>query len=162
MKLYHGSNMVVETPKIIKSKKNLDFGMGFYLTSSREQAEKWAYIKTRRKGTGSPTVSVFQIDESAMKKLSVLGFDSPQAEWLQYVVKNRTGYCEDAGYDIVYGPIADDSTMIVLNLYIEGKLTEESTIQELMTQKLKDQYVFKNEQALSYLHYKEAILCKKN
>lgn len=162
MKLYHGSNVIVEKPRIINSKKNLDFGAGFYLTTSREQAEKWAYIKTHRKGTGAPMVSVFQFDESAMKPLSVLGFDKPQTEWLQYVVKNRTGYSENSEYDIVYGPIADDNTMIVLNLYIEGKLSEESTIQELLTQKLKDQYVFKNERALSLLHYKEAILCKKN
>ena len=42
MILYHGSNVEVNEPKIIKSKRLLDFGTGFYLTSDFEQAKKWA------------------------------------------------------------------------------------------------------------------------
>ena len=42
MKLYHGSNVVVENPQLIPSKRLLDFGEGFYLTSDLEQARKWA------------------------------------------------------------------------------------------------------------------------
>ena len=38
MVLYHGSNIEVKEPKIIKSKRLLDFGTGFYLTSDYEQA----------------------------------------------------------------------------------------------------------------------------
>ena len=40
MKLYHGSNMVVEKTEIREKLRALDFGAGFYLTSSREQAAK--------------------------------------------------------------------------------------------------------------------------
>ncbi len=32
MKLYHGSNVTVKNPRIIESKRALDFGNGFYLT----------------------------------------------------------------------------------------------------------------------------------
>lgn len=32
MKLYHGSSVVVEKPKILLSDRRLDFGTGFYLT----------------------------------------------------------------------------------------------------------------------------------
>ncbi len=36
MILYHGSNVVVTDPKIIKANRTLDFGNGFYTTTSKE------------------------------------------------------------------------------------------------------------------------------
>ena len=47
MKLYHGSNIEVKTPCLIPSKRLLDFGAGFYLTSDFEQAKKWAVRTTK-------------------------------------------------------------------------------------------------------------------
>ena len=56
MKLYHGSNVEVREPKIIESDRKLDFGHGFYLTSSYEQAERWAVLTCRRrKSETAPT-----------------------------------------------------------------------------------------------------------
>ena len=37
MKLFHGSNVIVNTPRILTKLRALDFGAGFYLTSSKEQ-----------------------------------------------------------------------------------------------------------------------------
>lgn len=39
MKLYHESNVEIKNPKILESDRKLDFGTGFYLTTSYEQAE---------------------------------------------------------------------------------------------------------------------------
>jgi hypothetical protein len=61
MNLYHGSNMEIRAPKIIKSKRLLDFGTGFYLTSDFEQAQKWATRTTNRREAGTPIVSMFYI-----------------------------------------------------------------------------------------------------
>ena len=41
MLLYHTSNVEVTTPDVTHSRKHLYFGRGFYLTSLREQAEKY-------------------------------------------------------------------------------------------------------------------------
>lgn len=41
MLLYHGSNIEVSNPQILESDRCLDFGKGFYLTSSFEQAKRW-------------------------------------------------------------------------------------------------------------------------
>ncbi|MBQ4376945.1 MAG: DUF3990 domain-containing protein, partial [Bacteroidales bacterium] len=41
MILFHSSNMVVEKPDTLHSRKYLDFGRGFYLTSLYEQAVKY-------------------------------------------------------------------------------------------------------------------------
>jgi hypothetical protein len=38
MKLYHGSNVEVMTPKLFQSARALDFGRAFYLTSDFDQA----------------------------------------------------------------------------------------------------------------------------
>lgn len=50
MILYHGSNAVVGTPKLIKQNRYLDFGFGFYTTTNREQAVNFAEkVADRRK-----------------------------------------------------------------------------------------------------------------
>ena len=50
MILYHGSTELVNHPEIRKKREDsfLDFGAGFYTTTSFEQAERWARIKMRR------------------------------------------------------------------------------------------------------------------
>lgn len=45
MNLYHGSIEIVEFPEIRRPNRTLDYGAGFYLTSSREQAENWVRRK---------------------------------------------------------------------------------------------------------------------
>lgn len=42
MILYHGSNVVVEQPKLIEQNRFLDFGYGFYTTTNKEQAENYS------------------------------------------------------------------------------------------------------------------------
>ena len=44
--LYHGSFAVVSQPLAVSGRRNLDFGRGFYLTSLRPQAERWAQLVT--------------------------------------------------------------------------------------------------------------------
>lgn len=48
MILYHGSLEIVDKPEIRKPNRTLDYGAGFYLTSSYEQAEKW--VRSKFKG----------------------------------------------------------------------------------------------------------------
>ena len=48
MILYHGSTEIVEKPRIIVGDNFLDFGYGFYTTTSKEQALRWAKIKKNR------------------------------------------------------------------------------------------------------------------
>lgn len=156
MKLYHGSNIEVENPKIINSKRNLDFGTGFYLTSDFEQAKKWAKSVTKRNKIGNPVVTVFDFEDKNMQ-LKTFEFDSPNKEWLKFVVKNRKNEYTNNEYDIIIGPVANDNTMPVLNFYISGDYDEEEALKRLLPQKLKDQYVFKSEKSLEYLKFMEVI-----
>ena len=90
MILYHGSNVIVREPKLMPQVRALDFGRAFYLTSDFEQAAKWARTSVLRRGEGVATVSSFELDESRLSALNFLRFDSPNAEWLRFVTRNRT------------------------------------------------------------------------
>ena len=52
MILYHGSNVTVEYPKLIKQNRYLDFGFGFYTTTNRDQAVNFAGKVTDRRKPG--------------------------------------------------------------------------------------------------------------
>ena len=155
MILYHGSNVEVKNPKIIQSKRLLDFGTGFYLTNDYGQTKKWAIRTTARREKGVPIISVFSFDESEFEKLDVLIFDAANKEWLRYVVTHRTDKSIKDTYDIVAGPVANDQAIRTVNNYLKGYFTEDIAIQLLLPQKLKDQYVFKTEKALSILKFNE-------
>lgn len=148
MTLYHGSNIEIKVPKIIQSKRLLDFGTGFYLTSDYEQAAKWAVRTTNRRETGTPTISVFNIADSELENLDILVFEAANKEWLRYISQNRSNNLVRDSYDIVIGPVANDQAIRTVNNYLKGYLTEDIAIQLLLPQNLKDQYVFKTEKSL--------------
>lgn len=153
MILYHGSNILVDTPRILVSNRTLDFGAGFYTTSSKEQAEKWAKTQTLRRKNGSATVSAYEIDENSYLDISVKRFEYANIEWLKYVTDNRKGIYTGLKYDLVIGPVANDSTMPVINNYMSGLIDEETALILLKPQKLADQYAFLTEKGLSKLKY---------
>lgn len=157
MKLYHGSNIAVEYPVILKSDRRLDFGTGFYLTSSYEQAQRWASLTAKRRGVGNPVITVYEFDESSLSDLHVLRFEKATEEWLRFVSENRNNILFADDSDIVIGPVANDRTMPVIKLYFSGIYDEAETIKRLLPQKLKDQYAFKSEKALSALGVSEVV-----
>lgn len=156
MLLYHGSNIEVSNPQILESDRRLDFGNGFYLTSSYEQAKRWAELTVKRRGTGKESVSVFEFDDTSVSDLKILHFTQAQKEWLEYVTmncKNQTISNDD--YDIIIGPVANDKTMPIISLYFSGIYDIEETIKRLMPQKLCDQYTFRTEKAIKKLKFVE-------
>lgn len=157
MKLYHGSNVSVEKPEIILPARSLDFGTGFYLTTDLDQAKKWAILKTERSGIGKPTVSVYEINKEDISNLLVLRFETANKEWLEFVAANRKNRIIDNNMDIIMGPVANDNTMPVITLYLRGDYNSEEALKRLLTQKLKDQVVFKSENSLLYLKFIEVI-----
>ena len=155
--LYHGSNVVVEHPRLLERTRALDFGAGFYLTSDYDQAARWARTTVLRREEGVAAVSVFEVDEEAMKGLRVIRFESADIHWLHFVTRNRAERIDDSGVDIVTGPVANDNTMPVLNLFFKGAYTEEEALRRLVSQRLKDQYAMKTEASLAVLRFKEEI-----
>ena len=157
MILYHGSNVEVKEPILLKVQRELDFGKGFYTTSDMEQAARWAWRTAKRRGESNAFVTVYEVNEDELKNIRLLSFDLPNVEWLNFVVKNRKGEYIAGDWDIISGPVADDQTAQVIDLYLEGAYDEEEAIRRFLTQRLKDQYAFKTNEALKLLIFKEVI-----
>jgi len=115
MLLYHGSTVLVEKPEIRTTKFNKDFYFGFYCTLMREQADRWA---TR---FGDGIVNIYEYtDDSALKKLV---FPKMTEEWLDFIAACRNGTPHD--YDIVEGPMADDTIYNYVQGFLDGKYSRE-------------------------------------
>lgn len=153
MLLYHGSNTQVEKPQIIISNRALDFGSGFYTTSDKTQAERWAKLQALRRKKGTPVLSVYEFDEERAKDLTILRFMSADRSWLDFVTQNRQTMYVGEKKDIVIGPVANDTTMPVLADYMAGMISEEIALILLKPQKLSDQYAFLTQNSLRCLKY---------
>lgn len=155
MILYHGSNMIVREPRLIKQNRYLDFGNGFYTTTNKDQAENFSKKVATVRG-GKPIVNVYEFDDEPSKDLSIKRFLSPDEEWLDYISKHRNGIYDGEKYDIIIGAVADDDVYKTLQLYLTGLITKEQAIEALKIKKLFNQYVFASERAISYLKFIEA------
>lgn len=159
MILYHGSNLTVSEPKLVEQNRFLDFGYGFYTTTNKVQAIGFAEKVTKRRKEGIPTVSIYEIDEAkAFKECSVLRFDEPNENRLDFVSENRAGSYTGKIYDFIYGPVANDDVYTTFNLYTAGVLTKEQTIEALKIKKLYNQLVFTSEKSLSYLKFSGTVI----
>lgn len=152
MILYHGSNQIVDNPKVLNSDRFLDFGNGFYTTTNYSQAKNFAYKVVKRSETGKPIVNVYELDDAAVTKFNLMQFESSDESWLDFVSNCRNGK-DNSQCDLVIGPVADDNIYQTFILYSGGILTKEQTIEALKVKKLFNQYVFKNDSALKALRF---------
>lgn len=152
MTVYHASNLEVKRPMLVESNRLLDFGPGFYTTTNREQAVRFARIVAARRG-GSPVVNTYEFDETGFESCCVRRFDGPSAEWLDFVAENRTGKYVGIRYDLVFGPVANDNVYSTVILYLRGFMSREATIAELRVHRLYDQLVFSTPGSFHYLSF---------
>ena len=156
MRLYHGSNMEVCIPNLMKSKPYKDFGQGFYLSDDKNQAMRMAEQKTLQLLSGEPVVSEFEFDETLLQsnELHVKIFVDYSVEWASFILKNRDMHEQHPihNYDIVYGPIADDGVTFQLRRFQSGVISIEELVKELQYARgITFQYFFGTELALSKL-----------
>ena len=155
--LYHGGESPVKVPQVVspKASRPLDFGSGFYTTTSLDQARKWIGIRLRQHMYETGCVSHFTADWTDIEKsgLKTLVFHGPEEAWFDFVMDNRhtTGFSHD--YDIVMGPVANDNVYETLTLFEDGIILKSEAIARLKTYKLVDQVLFHTEAALKFLHF---------
>lgn len=147
MILYHGSLEIVKVPEIREPNRTLDFGAGFYLTSSYEQAANWVKGKLRG-STEHGFVNSYEYDPSVEADLIILDFQFPSEDWVDFVMKNRMDKEYSHEYDIVKGPVADDRVYAAFALYEAGLLNKRELISELKTYKLVNQILLHTEKSL--------------
>ena len=112
--LYHGSNVIVNRPKVVINGHYKDFGYGFYCTNMEKQAKRWALTKR-----GASVVNCYIYTEN--KKLSICSFSEMTDAWLDFVVACRRGV--EHTYDIVEGPMVEDTIFNYVQAFVDGKIT---------------------------------------
>ena len=143
--LYHGSNVAIEHIALSRSKRGKDFGQGFYLNANPDQAMEMAVRTTRFLSEGAATLSCFEFDEVEAKRnwLNIKVFPDYSEEWAEFVVMNRKNNSDIPvhPYDIVIGPIADDTVGVQIRRFIMGYLSASALVEELR---------FKGDHAVQY------------
>jgi hypothetical protein len=156
MILFHGSLESISQPEIRQPNRTLDYGAGFYATTSQQQAEDWVKRRMRESYATIGFVNEYNLNGDVLKKLKCLFFDSPTEEWLDFVMKNRTDRHFTHDYDVVYGPVANDRVYAAFALYEGGLLSKQNLIAELKTYKLVDQYLFHTANSLKAIEFIKA------
>ncbi len=147
MELFHGSNVVVDQPKIITDGYYKDFGYGFYCTNLEKQAKRWALVKQH-----GHVVNVYDYLEN--KSLNILVFDEMTDEWLDFVVACRQGIKHD--YDMVEGPMADDTIWNYVDDFTRGEISRTAFWELVKFKYPTHQIVFCSEKALKQLRFKRS------
>lgn len=156
MILYHGSTVLVDRPEIREGDTFLDFGSGFYTTTSYDQAERWAKIKMRRENKTNGYVAVYEFDfEAASRNTVIRRFDTADMAWLLFVVNNRRGAPFEEPADMHIGPVADDNVYQSIRFFETGIYDAEETVKRLKTEVLHDQWTFHTDRILSYCKFIE-------
>ena len=153
--LYHGSLEIVDSPEIRIPNRSLDYGAGFYLTSSFEQAKAWVIRKLNSTGEIG-YVNTYIYDSSQERNLNILEFSSPDENWLDFVMSNRLNKKFEHNYDIVKCPVADDKVYASFALYEAGLIDKDELIHELRAYKLVNQILLHTKEALACVKWKEA------
>lgn len=155
MRLFHGSSVEIQEVNLSKSKKGKDFGKGFYLSEDYQHALSIARNRSLLTRT-DPVVNTFEFDENALHSpdLRFLHFEGYTLEWSEFVLANRRNRADTNlhDYDIVYGPVANDTVGVQIQKYLDGYLTQEQFLNEIKYMKgITFQYFFGTEHALRYL-----------
>lgn len=155
MKLYHGSNIEIETIDLKRGRRGKDFGQGFYLSADIKQAREMADTVVDREGCGAPVVTEFEFDDNIFTSgvLNVKTFPHYSIEWSRFVRANRKNKTEIPlhDYDIVYGPIADDTIAKQMWRLDLEYIDEERFMKEIQYKEETFQYFFGTEKAITHL-----------
>lgn len=174
MLLYHGSYTSVPHIDLSRCKSGLDFGRGFYVTSSYQQAYRYVPSAVRKAiaikrvprdfdcADGQINVYQFHTDPN----LLIHYFEEARLDWLHFVAANRDSslfprlIAKFASTDIIGGKVADDNTARTLNFYTQGDWgrpgtpeTDELTLKILLPNRLKDQFCFRTPDAIASLKF---------
>lgn len=174
MLLYHGSYAAIPEIDLAKCMRGLDFGQGFYLTSSYEQAVSYVPLSVKKAVRLHTVPADFRVEDGMVSvyrfhyepNLLTHCFQSANAEWLHFVSANREPLLfpellkKYRTADVIAGKIADDQTARTLQQYIDAFFgipgspeADAETIRKLIPNRLQDQFCFKTEEAIQSLEF---------
>lgn len=174
MKIFHGSDHIIEQPALGVGRKNNDYGQGFYCTEQLEMAKEWAC----KNGTDG-FVNAYELDLNGLKVLHLGADGNTILNWIAVLLEHRTfnldgevaasardylimhfGIDVDR-YDVVIGYRADDSYFAFAEAFVSNALSLRSLGRAMHLGKLGEQLVLVSEKAFSRLQFLEAVPIEK-
>lgn len=170
MKIFHGSDHIIERPALGVGRKNNDYGQGFYCTEQLEMAKEWAC----KNGTDG-FVNAYELDLDGLKVLHLGADGNTILNWIAVLLEHRTFNLDgevaagardyliahfgiDIGrYDVVIGYRADDSYFAFAEAFVSNALSLRSLGRAMHLGKLGEQVVLVSEKAFSRLQFLEAV-----
>ena len=116
MIVYHGSTEIIKKPDVLHSYRLLDFGQGFYVTTVKEQAMRWARRKAGLQDEKNAIVNCYEMADD-VGGLRHKTFSEDLMEWIDFVCKCRDGNPDYKNYDLISGKVANDKVFRVVDLY---------------------------------------------
>ncbi len=150
MIVYHGGIDVIEKPDINHSYRPLDFGKGFYITTVKEQAEKWARRKADIFDKDVSVVNCYEL-KADYDSFKVKTFPDDLIEWIDFVCSCRDGNEEYKQYDIIIGKVANDKVFRVVDMYHQGIWDRDRALKEIKVYETYDQLAFISQKAIDNL-----------
>lgn len=152
--LFHGSRDGLSTVTTTGSRNNCDFGNGFYLGETYNQALSFVSEKDG--------ASVYSFRYS-LENLKIKKFEC-NLEWMLAICYHRGTLeqyksnqtiqnivVETNTADVVIAPIADNKMFYIMSQFTEGEINADVALHSLSASKLGLQYIFKTDKALSNL-----------
>ena len=154
IKVYHAGYAKIPVPDIKRGRANADFGQGFYLSDNYDFASLWV----REKNRADIIVNSYELDESG---LNILRFDRDE-KWFRYVFSNRRSMPDSyADFDIIIGPIANDTIYDTMGIMTSGYLSDDEALKLLCVGPQYTQIVLKTQKAADNLHFLSALALSK-
>ncbi|MBQ3278477.1 MAG: DUF3990 domain-containing protein [Clostridia bacterium] len=153
MIVYHGSSEIVKQPDVLHSYRALDFGKGYYVTSVREQAERWARRKVSLTG-GNAIVNQYRMSDQ-ISGLKVKTFPDDLTEWIDFVCDCRDDKTIYQQYDLIIGKVANDRVFRVVDMYHSGIWDRDRALQDIRAYPNYDQIAFITQNAIDRLLFFE-------
>lgn len=168
MKLYHGSENIIEKPQYGQGNQRNDYGRGFYCTESAELACEWA-VKNGKDGYSNG----YLFDVNGLTVLD-LRQGSSSLEWITILLENRlldtySDFGKEAiaylkneyslpynEYDVIIGYRADDSYFSFAQDFLNNVISLSSLSKALKLGLLGEQIVLKSEKAFERIEFKSA------
>ncbi len=150
MIVYHGSTLEVAYPDALHSARNLDFGRGFYVTTVKEQAIRWARRKQALEDANAAVLNRYDMREP-LPDMRVRDFGDSLEDWIDFVCACRDGEDVYKAYDIVKGKVANDKVYRVVDFYKAGIWDRARAVKEVREYKTYDQIAFITQDAIERL-----------
>lgn len=153
--LFHGAKSeIIGEPGINRSRKNNDFGQGFYTGEKYEQAI--SFISGFDKSCiylidffdAGLTHKQYKVDQEWM--MTIAYYRGALEEYKHHPIVKRLAE-KSRLYDYIIAPIADNRMFQIINSFIYGEITDEQCKHCLTATNLGFQYVFITEKSLKHL-----------